>query len=54
MAFRHALEDLSEIGERLDAVELGGSDERADGRPAGIDTIRASEEVVLAVMQRSP
>jgi hypothetical protein len=40
MAVRHALEDVSEIGEWLDVVELCGGDERADGGPTRATTIR--------------
>jgi len=40
MADRHALEDISEIGEWLDVVEFCGGDERAGGGPTRATTIR--------------
>src|SRR5262249_56520762 len=48
MALGHALEDVLEVGERLDVVELGGGDERANGGPAGGATVGSGEQMVLA------
>ena len=45
---RHALENVSEVGERLDVIELGGGDESADGGPACAAAVGAREQVVLA------
>ena len=39
VAVRHALEDVSEVGERLDVVELCSCDERTDGGPTDTATI---------------
>ena len=54
MAVGHALEDVLEIAERLDVVELGGGDERADGGPADAAAVRAGEEVVFAAERNHP
>jgi len=48
MAIGHALEDVLEVGEGLDAVELGGGDERCRGGPASWAAVAACEEMVLA------
>ena len=42
-------EHVSEIAERLDAVELAGLDERGNDSPVLSTSVRASEERVLAV-----
>ena len=34
VAIEHALQDISEVGERLDGIELGGFNEGADDSPA--------------------
>lgn len=43
----YALEHVLEIGEGLDIVELGGGDERANGRSA-LGVAGSGEQVVLA------
>ena len=48
MAVCHAVKDVFEIGERLDVVELGGGDERADGSPPSTATVGAREQVIFA------
>jgi hypothetical protein len=54
MAVRHALENVSEVGERLDVIELGGGNESADGGPACAATVGACEQVVLAPERDGP
>ena len=54
MAVGHALEDVFEIGERLDVIELCGGDERADGGPADAAAVRAGEQMVLAAERDGP
>jgi hypothetical protein len=54
MAVRHTLENVSEVGERLDVIELGGSDESADGGPACAATVGTREQVVLAPERDGP
>src|SRR5215472_502671 len=44
----HSLEHVAQIGIGLDAVQLAGLDQRAEGRPARAATIAAGEEMVLA------
>jgi hypothetical protein len=48
MALGHALQDVPEIGERLDVVELCRGNERADGGPSLSATVGAGEQMVLA------
>jgi hypothetical protein len=54
MAVRHALEDVSEIGEWLDVVEPCGGDAGADGGPARATTIGAGEEMILSAKGDGP
>ena len=44
----HAFKDVGEIGERFDAVEFCGFDQRANNRPAVAAAIGAGEEMILA------
>src|SRR5258708_2800194 len=48
MALGHALQDVPEIGERLDVVELCRGDEGTNGGPSLSATIGAGEQMVLA------
>ncbi len=48
-----ALEDIVEVGERLDGMEFGGVDQAGCDRPMPGPAIRAGEQGVLAVMQTS-
>src|SRR5258707_14492594 len=48
MSAGHAFQRVIEIGEGLDLVELGGSDERADGCPSGAAAVGSGKQVVLA------
>jgi hypothetical protein len=48
MSAGHAFQRVLEIGEGLDLVELGGSDERADGCPSGAAAVGSGKQVVLA------
>ena len=54
MSCRHAFENVLEIGKRLDVIELGGGDERADGSPALGTTIGSGKEVVFATERYHP
>ena len=49
VAVDHALEDILEIGERLDVVELCRGDERADSGPSG--RVRGNQ---LELVRRTP
>src|SRR6267154_5856189 len=48
MSAGHAFQHVLEIGEGLDLVELGGSDEGADGCPSGAAAVGSGKQVVLA------
>src|SRR5712675_1833637 len=48
MTAGHAFQRVLEVGEGLDLVELGGSDERADGCPSGAAAVGSGKQVVLA------
>jgi len=48
MGVGDALEGVFEVSERLEIVELGGGDERADGGPANATYVRSDEQMVLA------
>src|SRR5690349_6452221 len=48
MALGHALQDVLEIGERLDVVELCRGDEGANGSPSLGAIVGAGEQMVLA------
>ena len=54
VAVDHALEDILEIGERLDVVELCRGDERADSGPSLCSTIGTGEQVVLVPERDGP
>lgn len=56
MAIDHAFEDIAQIGEGLDAVHLGGLDERTDHGPAAAvaAAVRTGEQVVLAAQGNGP
>src|SRR5258708_10899714 len=48
MSAGHAFQRVFEIGEGLDLVELGGSDEGADGCPSGAAAVGSGKQLVLA------
>ena len=48
MAGGEPLENILEIGVRLDAIELGGRDQRTEHRPMHGAAIRSREPVILA------
>src|SRR6185369_309568 len=50
----HALQDVLEIGVRLDVVELRGGDERADSGPSLAAAIGTGKEMVLAAKCYGP
>ena len=50
----HTLEHVGEIGEGLDVVELGGSDEGADGRPSVGATVGSGKQMVLTTQRDRP
>ncbi len=54
MAVDHALEHVSEVGERFDVIELCRGDERADSGPSLSTTIGAGKEMVLAPERHGP
>ena len=47
MPVDHAPEHVVQVGVRFNAVEFGGSHQRADDRPAGASPIASSEQVIL-------
>jgi hypothetical protein len=54
MSAGHAFQHVLEIGEGLDLVELGGSDEGADGCPSGAAAVGSGKQVVLATERYQP
>ena len=48
MAVDRSVEDVFEVGIGLDAIELGGGDERTDRCPSDGSAIGPSEEMILA------
>lgn len=48
-----AVEDISQIGQRIEAVELGGLDDGHSARQSFRTGIGACEEPVLAIMEAS-
>ena len=48
------VERVGEPGVRVDAVELGGLDQRGDDRPVGAAFVGAGEECVLPVQGDRP
>src|SRR5271166_1986050 len=48
MSVNHALEHVDEIGVRLDAIEFGGFDQRADDRPPLAAAVASRKQMVLA------
>jgi hypothetical protein len=54
VAVDHALEDILEIGERLDVVELCRGDERSDSGPSLCATIGAGKKVIFAPERDRP
>lgn len=49
MAVDDPVEDVGQIGERLDVIELGGFDQRSNRRPMLRSSVRTCKEGVLAV-----
>src|SRR5258708_10373094 len=54
MSAGHAFQHVLEIGEGLDLVELGGSDEGAGGYPSGASAVGSGKQVVLATERYQP
>jgi hypothetical protein len=54
MAITQAFQDIFEIGEGLNAVELGGGEERCDDRPAVGAAVGSGEEGTERLKPQSP
>jgi len=54
MAVEHALQDVPEIGKRLDGIKLGGLDERAGDGLAVSTAVGTGEQMVLAAQGDRP
>ena len=54
MACNDAGDDVSEVGVRVDAVELRGLYERGDGRPVFATTVGTGEERILSLEGQHP